>query len=335
MAHSDLLIRLLKASLSNDKTQVEKVAEALIADERSKQHHILADRLVAALRTTPPAPRFPPANTQRPADGNGNGRDVRDFLAHLTPRRQIDDLFLSTECLAQCNEIIEEQHRSDVLRSHGLEPRHRILLAGSPGNGKTSLAEALAFELAVPFLVVRYETVVGSFLGETSARLKRIFDYARTTPCVLFFDEFDTLGKERGDTHETGEIKRVVSTLLLQIDELPSYTVVVTATNHPELLDRAVWRRFQVRVELPRPSRQRLEMYFERFFSRFNEDPGHTPSTLAKYLTGISFAEAEDFCLDIQRRHVLSLGEARLKDIVPSQVRHWKTRFTPPASNTD
>ena len=224
-----------------------------------------------------------------------------------------------------------------MLRSHGLEPRHRILLAGSPGNGKTSLAEALAFELAVPFLVVRYETVVGSFLGETSARLKRIFDYARTTPCVLFFDEFDTLGKERGRhprdrrNQKGGEYAPCCKST----NCLATPSSCYRHQSSPNSLDRAVWRRFQVRVELPRPSRQRLEMYFERFFSRFNEDPGHTPSTLAKYLTGISFAEAEDFCLDIQRRHVLSLGEARLKDIVPSQVRHWKTRFTPPASNTD
>ena len=92
---------------------------------------------------------------------------------------------------------------------------------------------------------MRYEAVIGSFLGETSGRLKKLFDFVRTHQCVLFFDEFDTLGKERGDVHETGEIKRVVSSLLLQIDALPSHVVVVTATNHAELLDRAVWRRFQ------------------------------------------------------------------------------------------
>ena len=97
----------------------------------------------------------------------------------------------------------------------------------------------------VPLFTVRYELIeIGSFLGETAARLKRVFDYARTTPCVLFFDEFDAVGKERGDTRETGEIKRVVTALLMQIDELPSYVVAVAATNHAELLDRAVWLTF-------------------------------------------------------------------------------------------
>ena len=100
--------------------------------------------------------------------------------------------------------------------------------------------------------------MISSYLGETASRLKRIADYAKTTPCVLFFDEFDAIGKERGDIHETGEIKRVVSTLLMQIDELPSYTLVAAATNHPELLDRAAWRRFQVRVQLKLPNHKEL-----------------------------------------------------------------------------
>lgn len=117
-------------------------------------------------------------------------------------------------------------------RSYGLEPRHRLLLVGPPGNGKTSLAEGIAEALMLPFLVVRYEGIIGSYLGETASRVARLFDYVRTRQCVLFLDEFDTLGKERGDPQETGEIKRVVSSLLLQLDNLPSHVLVVTATNH-------------------------------------------------------------------------------------------------------
>ena len=93
---------------------------------------------------------------------------------------------------------------------------------------------------------MRYDVLIGSYLGETNTRLRKLFDYVKTQPSVLFFDEFDAIGKERGDTHETGEIKRVVSFLLMQLDQLPSYVIVVAATNHAELLDRAVWRRFQL-----------------------------------------------------------------------------------------
>src|SRR5262249_15426541 len=147
-----------------------------------------------------------------------------------------------------------------------------------------TLAEAIAEAVAVSLFVVRYESMIGSYLGETASRLKRVFDYARTTPCVLFFDEFDALGKERGDLHETGEIKRVVTSLLMQIDELPSYTIVAAATNHPELLDRASWRRFQVRVKLPMPSSKELAEYIETFLARFGESVKASPESIARGL---------------------------------------------------
>lgn len=97
---------------------------------------------------------------------------------------------------------------------------------------------------------MRYDALVDAYLGETNARLARLFEYARAMPCVLFFDEFDAVGKERGDVHETGKIKRVLSFLLMQLDEIHSYVTVVAATNHAELLGRAVWRRFQLRITL-------------------------------------------------------------------------------------
>jgi SpoVK/Ycf46/Vps4 family AAA+-type ATPase len=224
-------------------------------------------------------------------------------------------------------ELVEEHHRADLLRSHNLEPRHRVLLAGPPGNGKTSLAEALASELAVPQLVVRYESVIASYLGETAVRLSRLFEQVRTRRCVLFFDEFDVVGKERGDIHETGEIKRVVSSLLLQVDALPSYVVVVTATNHPELLDRAVWRRFQLRLDLPPPTASQVEEWFGRFEERLGLKLGVAPSALAKRLHRPNFSDLDQFGQDVQRRYVLALPEANLRSIVDQCLDQWEHRF--------
>ena len=124
-----------------------------------------------------------------------------------------------------------------------------------------------------------------------------MFDYARTTPCVLFFDEFDAVGKERGDVNETGEIKRVVTSLLMQVDALPSYTVVIAASNHSELLDRAVWRRFQFRLELPAPTLTQVGRYFEAFAKTMDGPLGLGPNTIAKSLGDeeIEFEPDEDF----------------------------------------
>jgi SpoVK/Ycf46/Vps4 family AAA+-type ATPase len=153
-----------------------------------------------------------------------------------------------------------------------------------------------------------------------------MFDYARTTPCVLFFDEFDAIGKERGDKHETGEIKRVISSLLMQIDELPSYTTVIAATNHAELLDRAVWRRFQLRLELPKPEPNELARFIDRLLHRFRESAGMSADSLARKLGDVSYSEAEQFCLDVLRRHTLAMGERPLKAIVAEQLKIWNAR---------
>ena len=319
MARSDLLVSLVKAGSSGDTAQARSVAEAIIAEERVKRHNVLADRLTDAMRLN---------GTDSAAAFIGpDQRPHRRFLAELTPRKKLADLVLTDPARRACEELIEEQHRASVLRTHSLEPRHRVLLVGPPGNGKTSLAEAIAEALSAPFFVVRYEALIGSFLGETASRLKRVFDYARTTPCVLFFDEFDAVGKERGDVHETGEIKRVVSSLLMQVDDLPSYTVVVAATNHAELLDRAAWRRFQVRLALAPPTRQDLTAYIARFAESLDQSLGLAPSTIAKRLGAVSYAEAEEFCRDVRRRAVLTMGEKTLATIVAERLTLWRERM--------
>ena len=320
MARTDLILNLVKAGARGDQSRFRKTVEALAADERAKKHHIVADRLLAQLQQ----------------DGNGRHSSPMQMTSHatsdplvadLSPRRQLDDLILSSQTRQIVDDLVEEQHRADLLRSHNLEPRHRVLLAGPPGNGKTSLAEAIADALSTPFLVVRYEAVVGSYLGETARRIEQVFEYARSRRCVLFFDEFDAIGKERGDLHETGEIKRVVSSLLLQIDALPSYVVIVTASNHPELLDRAAWRRFQIRLEMPMPDQSQIARWFERFQERTGRSLGVSPCSLAKDLKKLSFAEIEDFGLDVMRRIVLEQSEAEPSRITNRCLNQWKNRF--------
>jgi len=321
VSRADLLVNLVKAGSQGDQQLLRTTVEAMAAEERAKRHHQLANKLVENLMAPKQNPRGP--EVVRSFDGGHGG-----LLYEVVPRRTLESLLLSETVVSACRELIEEQLRKELLRSYGVEPRHRVLLSGPPGNGKTCLAEALATELMVPLFAVRYEAIIGSFLGETSGRLKRLFDFVRTHQCVLFFDEFDTLGKERGDTHETGEIKRVVSSLLLQIDALPSHVVVVTATNHAELLDRAVWRRFQLRLALPAPTAVQKEEWFARLEKRLGAPLGITPRTLSSKLQASSFSDLEQFCEDIQRRYILALPEANLKNIINERLKQWKLRFS-------
>jgi len=315
MARADLLCDIIKYGLNGDNVNFRKVAEAICAEERNKQHGVLANRIEEMLRVSN---RMPVRELPSTPYKNGNGE--ANLVIEKIPERNLVSLLLPKTVIDNCRDLIAEHMRVDILRSHGLEPRNKILLIGSPGNGKTSLAEAVAEALMLPLLTVRYESLVGAYLGETASKLNKLFEYAKTRQCVLFFDEFETLGKERGDTHETGEIKRVVSSLLLQIDALPSYVIVIAATNHETLLDRAAWRRFQLRMILPRPTRDDLQKWFTRFCERSKFDFGLEPSTLAKKLYGKSFAEAEEFALSVYRQYVLQLPTANSKAITQHQI---------------
>lgn len=321
MARSDLLVSLVRAGAAGDRSTLKSTVEAMVAEERSRSHHILADRLQRALQSVPVSNSSLALNKSQSSG--------RDFVIQSEPQVQLQDLILTLPAERLSRQLIEEQTRADLLRAQGMQPRHRVLLSGPPGNGKTSLAEAIAEAIAVPLLTVRYDALVGAYLGETNARLARLFEYARSTPCVLFFDEFDAVGKERGDVHETGEIKRVVSFLLMQIDQLPSYVVAVAATNHAELLDRAVWRRFQLRVDMPSPDTDRISVLVARFFETWGEDPGVTPRGLASQLGKVSFAEVAEFCQNIRRRNILTQGSDSLRHIVSQELELWASRVTP------
>jgi SpoVK/Ycf46/Vps4 family AAA+-type ATPase len=317
MARADLLCDVIRYGLNNDSSSFRKAAEAICAEERAKQHEVLAQKIEEMLRISPPNPM---RDTAVPLSRNGNGYSI---VAEKIPKKKLEQLLFPQNIIDNCNELIEEHIRADLLRSHGLEPRNKVLLIGQPGNGKTSLAEALAEALMLPMLTVRYESLIGAYLGETASRLGKLFDYVKTRQCVLFFDEFETIGKERGDTHETGEIKRVVSSLLLQIDALPSYVIAIAATNHESLLDKAAWRRFQIHMELPKPSRDDLEQWIKLFEKRNASNGfsfGYSYSTLAKKLLGRSYAEAEEFALSVYRQFVLRLPDGKPKDITQKQI---------------
>jgi SpoVK/Ycf46/Vps4 family AAA+-type ATPase len=312
MARADLLLNLVKAGASGERELLVRTTQALIAEEHEKQHHVLANSLDAQLRSM----------QKGMATMSLQGPHGHSLVHERAPERKLTELFLSPGVRSAVSDLVEEQQRADLLRSYNLEPRHRVLLTGSPGNGKTSLAEALAESLGATLFSVRYDALIGSFLGETASRVRQLFDFVCNRRCVLFFDEFDTVAKERGDTHETGEIKRVVSSLLLEIDRLPSYVLVVTATNHPELLDRAVWRRFQLKIELPKPTLDQINDWLGTLEQRLEAKIARDSKTLAKRLRGLSFSELEDMTQDILRKRALSAPCENAK-IADSVIRLW------------
>ncbi|HEY7376018.1 MAG TPA: ATP-binding protein, partial [Polyangia bacterium] len=253
MAEGRLLRRLMQAGVAADTVEFRRAAEEVIREERARKHHLLANDLERILYgETKGGPRRLALDVPRDRDRNLPFFEIRQGA------RDLGEIVLSAENRSTVDQVLLEQGRSDVLQTFGLRALFRILLCGPPGSGKTLLAEVIACELGLPLAVVRFDAIVSSLLGETSANLRRVFDFLEKERVVALFDEFDAVGKERDDPSEHGELKRVVNAFLQMLDGYRGRSLVLAATNHERLIDRALWRRFEEVLIFGNPTREQV-----------------------------------------------------------------------------
>jgi len=288
MARGDQLKALLLSYLEGNEAQFYSVAMQLAADEARKGHGRLAEELRELIDRTKVARKR--ATFEPPTPINRPRGDLAQLLRVSYPKTRLADLIVSTRVEESLRRIVKEQRHLTKLLEHGLSPRRKILLVGSPGTGKTLTASALAGELGVPLFAVRLDALLTKFMGETAAKLRQIFDALHSARGVYFFDEFDAIGSQRVSPNDIGEVRRILNSFLVMIEEDSSHSVILAATNHPQILDDALFRRFDdvIEYELPQPSQivQILEARLGRF-----APPTLDVNTLASTAEGLSQAE--------------------------------------------
>ena len=216
--------------------------------------------------------------------------NIHDLLIIDKEDVQLSDLFLPEKIKNEVDQLLEEhQYVSDLL-AYNLPVNNKILLNGHSGCGKTSTAKAIANILQKPIYILNLSNVICARIGETSQNIKQIFEKAAREKAILFLDEFDQIGKARGnDDKDVGEMRRLVNTLIQLIDYFPADALLIAATNHLEIIDYALIRRFQIKIDFPLPSQQELDGYYSHLLSRF---PSQLQEIERRY--NISYAEAKD-----------------------------------------
>lgn len=297
MEHLSEVVKILDAALMHDTDKATAYAN-LLASKLDDDAQPRQARAVRSVLAKLPSAQISPAyvRSRIPRDGDDLFATVDYKHPEELPRV---NLVLHPYVRSRVDEFVESVRMHDRWASHGVAAANRLLIYGPPGTGKTSIAAMLAAELSLPLIVSRSDSMVSSLLGQTSRNIRNIFQFAESTPSVLFLDEFDALAKDRKDSREIGELQRVVIALLQNIDALPASSVLVAATNHPELLDSAAWRRFDFTIKVDLPDEEGRAKMWESALGEFAPPNNEFPRLveLSESMSGAAItAAANDMC---------------------------------------
>lgn len=306
MAASDHIKALIESFASGDETRFYRTALQLAASEARQGHGKLAQELrdtvdaVKSRRGSAAAPRPIPLAQPR--------GDLGELVTASYPDLKLTDMVLASAVAEPLERVLRENRGQTKLREHGLHARRKLLVVGPPGTGKTMSARALAGELHLPLYLVRFESLLTKFMGETASKLRLIFDAMHSSRGVYLFDEFDAIGAQRALPNDTGEVRRILNSFLQFIELDESESILVAATNHAEILDHALVRRFDDVVTYRLPDRSEVEAILRRTLTPFPTDDANW-SELAVEGEGLSCAELVRACQDAAKDAIL---ESRL-----------------------
>jgi len=325
MATADQVKALIRCHAEGDETRFYSIALQVAAQAARSGHVRFAQELRkliedAKLRTkeTLAAPRIRPVPLVQPRG------ELAGLLTVGYPKVRKADLFVDTAILQRIDRVLLEQRQHERLREHGFSPQRKLLLVGPPGTGKTLTAAVLAGELGLPLFTIQLDGIITKFMGETAAKLRLVFDAVQQTRAVYFFDEFDALGGERVSKNDVGEIRRVLNSFLQFLEQDESDSLVIGATNHPQLLDRALFRRFDAVIEYGLPSAPVAEHVMRARLALLDTSAVDWPSASIA-AEGLSHAEIARACEHAAKNAILDHTTAIQTDTLTAALTERKT----------
>lgn len=338
---ADLVENLILAHCTGDEQLFSDALIKLVNDEEKKGNVPTAARFRRAYETKRKT-EFLGGDFQASgsnifsAQGSGVAPRDKDSLLELYEIVRSDvefsDVVLPESQRKIIQQIIDEQKNAENLLKHKMAPINRVILCGPPGCGKTMTAYALGHELGLPIAYVRLDGLVSSYLGQTSTNLRKVFDSVKNQRIILFLDEFDAIAKKRDDSNELGELKRVVTTLLQNFDNMPANVLLIAATNHEHLLDPAIWRRFNVSITLENPEEDERRELIKRYVEKYEIVGKIDTGKLAKVSGGMSGALIEQLMMAAAKKSLIS-GKISTNDVIEILIQQ-KAKFSDTGEDT-
>jgi SpoVK/Ycf46/Vps4 family AAA+-type ATPase len=326
MARGELLRKLFLSHRRRNDEEFYASALEVIAEEERKSNHRLAKDLLRILENGGPKVLMPPV-AEKDRERLPKDRERQACLVDVRqPDRHLEDILLGKDASQAVERVLQEYRKAELLRVHGLKPATKLLFCGPPGCGKTLCAEIIATELGLPLLYTRFDAIVSSYLGETAANLRKVFECATSGRWVVLFDEFDAIGKARDDATEHGELKRVINSFLQLLDGFDAPSFLIAATNHEQLLDPALWRRFDEVVMFPRPTVHEIRSLLGMKLKNFPRS-GIDLKAAASRLKGMSHADVERVCFDAIKSAVLQDKDGVDQEVFERSVEQQRARL--------
>ncbi|MCP4553097.1 MAG: ATP-binding protein [Bacteroidetes bacterium] len=311
MAAAEQIKSLIKSFGDGDESRFFATAMQIAASEARKGHTTFAQELKNLIERAKKGRSNSFLDGAKTISISKPKRELNELIEVFQPKIKLNDMVLYKQVRESLDRVVEEQRKVELLRQHNLTPKRKLLLTGISGCGKTMTAQALAGELGLTVFIIRLDGLMSKFMGESIAKLRMIFDAMEDHRGVYLFDEFDSIGAQRDQGQDVGEIKRVLNSFLINIEKDQSNSIVIAATNLPESLDKALFRRFDDIIRYPLPEIGEIKKVLKKNLSGFSLSTRTSLDKIAKVAIGLSYSDIVRACEESIKEMII-MGESKV-----------------------